>query len=123
MKGDANPFSLLIEVLKHNGYANALLTQVPGPQFIKLLQKAGWDEAWSGKGETHILKRLRDPDRGPKCGIFKLIDFARALESGFAKGPDEWISVKYNAKFIVNWKHKGFVTFHPLTDKDLHHRR
>ena len=118
MKAERNPFSVLIEVLKHNGYSNAPLKDVPGPQFINLLKKGGWDEAWSGKGETHILKRLRDADRGPKCGIVTLVDFARALESGFAKGSDEWISVKYNAKFVVNWKHKGFVTFHPLSEKD-----
>jgi hypothetical protein len=118
MKTAANPFAELIEVLKRNGYTHTPLTEIPGPQFFNLLKKGGRDEAWSGSGETHILKRLRDPERGPKCGIVLLIDFARALESGFARGADEWVSLRYNAKFIVNWKYKGFVTFHPLSDKD-----
>jgi hypothetical protein len=45
-----------------------------------------------------------------------LIDFARALETGVARGADEWISLKYNARFIVNWNYKGFETFFPLSD-------
>jgi hypothetical protein len=109
-----NPFSELIHVLKHNGYTQSLLTEIPGPLFKNLLKKAGWDEAWSGSGETHILKRLRDPNRGPKCGILTLMDFARALESGMRVGPDQWISYRYGAVFIVNWRYRGFVTFIPL---------
>jgi hypothetical protein len=115
MSSEQNPFSDLIEVLKHNGYSNAKLTDIPGPQFFNLLKKGGWDQAWSGQGQTHILMRLREPDRGPKCGINTLMDFARALETGSSRGQDEWISLKYNARFIVNWQHKGFVTFFPLT--------
>src|SRR2546423_9094239 len=118
MADSSIPFADLIEVLKHNGYSDTPLTDVPGPQFFNLLKKGGWDQAWSGSGETHILMRLRDPDRGPKCGIIRLIDFARALETGYARGADEWVSPRYNAKFIVNWKYRGFVTFHPMSDKD-----
>lgn len=116
MSKSNNPFSELIEVLKHNGYTNTPLTAIPGPTFFNLLKKGGWDQAWSGSGETHILMRLREPDRGLKCGIVRLIDFARALESGVKGGPDEWISYRYHAKFIVNWDYHGFVTFHPLSD-------
>jgi hypothetical protein len=125
MSNGANPFSELIEILKHNGYTNSPLTVIPAQQFFNLLKKAGWDQAWSGKPEpgktkrAHILEALRNPTRGPRCGIIRLIDFARALESGFARGPDEWISLRYDAKFIVNWQYKGFVTFHPLSEKDL----
>src|SRR5438552_2639045 len=36
-----NPFSELIEVLKHNGYTNTPLEDISGPQFFNLLQKAG----------------------------------------------------------------------------------
>jgi hypothetical protein len=120
MKDDKNPFAELIDVLKHNGYANAPLTDIPGPQFFNLLKKAGWDQAWSGRGETHILKRLRE--RGPSCGIRRLIDFARALESGVDLGPDQWASIRYDARVVVNWRRKGFVTFLRLSDKDLTER-
>jgi hypothetical protein len=113
-----NPFADLIDVLKHNGYTNALLTDIPGPTFFNLLKKADWDQAWSGNGRTHILMRLRDPDRGPPCGILRLIDFARALENGFRRGQNEWVSVKYGARFIVNWERQTFVTFFPLGDDD-----
>jgi hypothetical protein len=113
-KERGNPFADLIYVLKHNGYANALLTDIPGPRFFNLLKKGGWDQAWSGGGRTHILMRLREPERGPKCGILTLTDLARALETGVPRGPDEWVSYKYNARFIINWEHKGFVTFFPL---------
>jgi hypothetical protein len=118
VKNVENPFSRLIWVLKHNGYTNTPLVDVPGTQFFNLLKKGDWDQAWSGGGKTHILMRLRDPDRGPKCGIIRMIDFARALESGFARGADEWVSLRYNAKFIVNWKSRGFVTFLILGEKD-----
>jgi hypothetical protein len=114
MAKEINPFTELIEVLKHNGFTNSNLNDIPGPHFFNLLKKAGWDQAWSGEGETHILKRLRDPERGPKCGINTLLDFARSLETGAKRGPDEWVSVKYKARFIVNWRYKGFVTFFPL---------
>ena len=114
MKTQENPFFSLINVLKHTGYSNTNLKDIPGPVFFNLLKKGGWDQAWSGGGRTHILMRLREPERGPVCGINKLIDFARALDSGFARGNDEWISYKYNAKFIVNWRQKGFVTMRPL---------
>ncbi len=109
-----NPFDELIEVLKHNGYTQTPLAEIPGPQFMNLLKRAGWDQAWSGSGKTHILMRLRDPRRGPKCRILTLMDFARALETGIQFGPDQWISYRYGAVFIVNWQHRGFVTFHPL---------
>lgn len=120
-----NPFSELIEVLKHNGYTTAQLAAIPGPQFFNLLKKGGWDQAWSGVGfnaqgkrkSTHILQALLDPTRGPPCGIIRLIDFARALETGFQSGPSEWISHKYRALFIVNFQSRGFVTFIP-TDRD-----
>ena len=109
-----NPFTELVEVLKHNGYTHTPLTEVPGQQFINLLKKAGWDQAWSGSGKTHLLMRLRDPKRGPKCGINTLMDFARALENGTPFGPDQWISHRHRAVFIVNWQRRGFVTFYPL---------
>ena len=113
-----NPFVELIKVLKHNGFTNTLLTEVPGPQFFNLLKQAGWDQAWSGSGKTHILMRLREPKRGPKCGIHTLMDFARALESGAPSGPDQWISYRYKAVFIVNWQRQSFVTFFPLGESD-----
>jgi hypothetical protein len=116
MGDPANPFAELIDVLKHNGYTTTRLTDIPGPQFFNLLKKGCWDQAWSGAGQTHILMRLRDPNRGQRCGIVYLVDFARALESGVRRGADEWICLKYNARFIVNWEYKGFVTFFPLAD-------
>lgn len=115
MQPAENPFAELIDVLKHNGYTQTLLTEIPGPQFMNLLKKAGWDEAWSGsKGKrTHILQRLREPTRGEECGILTLMDFARALETGMPVGPDKWVSYKYEVLFIVNWQKQRFVTFMP----------
>jgi hypothetical protein len=114
MRRNENPFAELIEVLKHNGYARAKLTVVPGIHFFNLLKKGGWDQGYSGKGKTHILMRLREPSRGPACGINTLIDLARALESGHRAGLNEWVTWKYGAKFIVNFQRKWFITFIPL---------
>jgi hypothetical protein len=114
MSQNANPFSSLIHVLKHNGYSSARLSEIPGPHFFNILKKAGWDQAHSGRGETHILMRLRESSRGPACGINTLIDLARALETGSRVGDNEWVSQKYRGKFIVNWQQKTFVTFIPL---------
>lgn len=114
MATSVNPFAELVRVLKHNGYSQSPLTAIPGPHFFNLLKKAGWDQAWSGGGRTHILMRLRDPNRGPPCGIITLMDFARALETGRAFSVDQWISDHYSAVFIMNWQHRGFVTFFPL---------
>jgi hypothetical protein len=114
MRPNENPFAELIAVLKHNGYTRAKLTDIPGILFFNLLKKGGWDQAFSGGGKTHILMRLREPHRGPACGINTLIDLARALESGHRAGPNEWVSWKYGAKFIVNWQRKTFITFIPL---------
>ena len=116
MSAGDNPFAELIDVLKHNGYTNTPLADIPGPQFFNLLKKGGWDQAWSGQGRTHILMRLRE--RGPACGINRLIDFARALEGGFRRGTSEWANLRYNARFVVNWEHHGFVTLLYLSDSD-----
>jgi hypothetical protein len=114
MAKSENPFAELVEVLKHNGYSMTPLSEIPGPHFFNLLKKAGWDQAWSGTGRTHLLMRLRDPNRGQPCGIVTLMDFARALETGCAFGADQWISYHYSAVFVVNWRQRGFVTFFPL---------
>jgi hypothetical protein len=117
MTTSANPFARLIEVLKHNGYATTPLRDMPGPHFFNVLRKGGWDQAYSGTGRTHILMRLREATRGPRRGIVRLIDFARALETGHARGRSEWVSDHYNALFVVNWGTRGFVTFRPISDR------
>ena len=114
-----NPFQELIHVLKHNGSTNSRLSEISGPRFFNLLKKAGWDQAFSGKGQTHILMRLREPARGGACNIFTLRDFASALEHGFPHKPDKWVSLGHRAVFVVNWKKRGFVTLLVLGDQML----